>query len=129
MAIANIGSLAAQIQAQIDGIPTSISGAQLITIVDNSRIRVENFTGRNVGSPTIDERYQPAILDLSKAELLSQINTFGGDFGEMRIGDMMIRKGVDSNMTVAMNYFTQSADKKLKELGRRQSFSRILGAR
>ena len=129
MAIANLGSLAAQIQGQIDGIPTSISGAQLIQIVDNARIRIENYTGRAVGSVAIEERYQPAMLALAKAELLYEMNTFGGDFSEMRIGDMVLKKGEGGNMHIAARSFEANGETKLKELGRSIKGSRILGAR
>jgi len=68
MSLETIGSIATHI-AESFVLPVGISG-NLVETVDANRILVENFTGDNIGSNSISEKYQHAILNYSKADVI-----------------------------------------------------------
>jgi len=78
MATWSLGSAANAIQNMVPNIPVSISGGQLMDIVDRSRLRIEDYTGQSVGSTAIAEKYQPCLINFSIAELLPLIHLQGG---------------------------------------------------
>jgi hypothetical protein len=119
--------LAAQLTTSIDNM-TFLSGTPIITILDNQRIYIEQYTGQSVGSPVIAEKYQPAMLDLARAEIMQLLDLQGGDFSDVRIGDFSIKKGSNSNTSDASAYFKQMGEQKLKNLGRKINFARVIGA-
>lgn len=126
MAIQTEDQLAGQIILTVDNV-TFLSGAPLVQIVDNARIRVENYTGISIGSTAIAEKYQPAILDFSRAEAMRYISIQGGDFGTITLGPFSMRKGQPSNITDAAIKFDEMGMQKLKELGRQMNFVRVTG--
>jgi hypothetical protein len=126
MVTANLGSIADRIQNRIDDIPVGISGAVLIGIIDDQRIFMEEWTGQSIGSTAIAEKYQPAMTDLATAQLLQMMETFGGDASSMKLGDLSVTKGGDSNLASSRNMFQAQGMKKLKALGKRVYFRQVL---
>ena len=70
--LSTIGSIATFIYNSFTNIPTSISGT-IVQIVDVARQHVANYTGDSIGSNSIADQYQPAIIDFSKADILNLI--------------------------------------------------------
>ena len=127
MAIANLGSIATKIQSRVDGIPSAISGAQLIDIVDQQRIYMESYTGLSIGSVAIAEKFQPAMTDLAIADLLENMQTYGADANSVTLGDFSITKNGESNIGAAAGTFREMGMRKLKNIGRKLNFSRVIG--
>jgi hypothetical protein len=127
MVVASLGSIATRIQNRVDDIPTSISGAELIQIVDEQRLFMEEYGGFTIGSVAIAEKYQPALVDLSTAELLANMQLQGGDYNSASLGPLSIKKGEGSNVLTASQSFHKSGMLKLKRLGSVIRFKRVLG--
>ena len=127
MSIASIGSLADRIQGRIDDIPTSISGAVLIEMVDERRIFVEQYTGDSIGSTAIAEKYQPAIISFTITDLLQNMMLVGGDFSSATLGDFSINKGQGGNLSDAAGMWERKGIKQLKVLGKKSPFRQVLG--
>ena len=117
MANWNLGSAATQLHSLVESIPTAISGAILLDIVDRNRIFIEQYTGQTVGSVGIDIKWQGALIDLSASELLSLMNTIGADTNSISLGDFSESKGGESNLMVASKNFEERGMKKLATIG------------
>ena len=122
----NLGSVAEQIYNRTDNIPTTISGAGLLNIIDNQRLFMEEYTGDSIGSTSIAERFQPALIDLSMGDMFASMDTFGVDAAGYKIGDFSKNKGNDSSSVVAANKFSILGKRKLEELGHKTRFGQAL---
>lgn len=120
MALDTIGSIATNI-AENFNLSTGISG-NLVELVDMSRVYVQNFTGQTIGSNSIDEKYQHAILWLSQADVIDLTNSeTGGD--SVKLGEL----SVDSNSEqMSADQFRNLANKSLGILGRKVGFRQAI---
>jgi hypothetical protein len=121
MAVWNLGSAAAQINGLVENIPTSISGAVLLQLIDMQRVYIEQYTGLTVGSTAIEERFQLPLVNLSIAELLHAMQTQGVDGNSISLGDFSQSKGQGGNLSDASNTFRERGIEQLKNLGFRFS--------
>lgn len=128
MVVVNLGSIASDIQARVDNIPTSISGTQLLKIVDEERLYAERFTGDTIGSVDIAEKYQPALIRLATAGLLEYMELVGADVSEIKLGDFTTKKGSGSNISSAAQKLREDGENKLRKLGRQVLFRRVIGS-
>ena len=97
MSIWSLGSVATQVHAMIDNIPTAISGTQLLNLIDKQRIRVENEASVSIGSTAIADKYQMAIVYYSCAIVQNIIQAQGADVQNIRLGEFSISKGTTKN--------------------------------
>ena len=120
MADFNLGSIADQLHDIVPNIPTAISGATLMDMVDRRRLFIEDYTGLTVGSTGISTTYQPVLFNLTVADLLRALHLRGGDMsmGDMRVG----RSALDS-----AERFETMGMKELQILGKRMRFYKALG--
>lgn len=126
MVTASLGSLADRIQQRVDDLPTTLSGTHLNAIIDEERLFMEEFTGLSIGSVSIAEKFQPALVDLSTAHVLELMQLQGGDFNSATLGPLSISKGTSGNLTTASSAFRASGMMKLKQLGSTIGFKRTL---
>ena len=102
-------------------IPTGISG-NLVIIVDNARQYIANYTGTTIGSNSIGDRYQGAIVDFAMADtvdlLLAQA---GGE--QISLAELSIN---DSGEVMSSQQYRLMGEMKLKALGKRTQFVRSL---
>lgn len=148
MALDTIGSIATHI-AESFVLPAGISG-NLVETVDMARVDVENFTGNNIGSNAILEKYQSAITNLSKANTLDQafmwastvassgtatsIDTSNGvdiSLGELSVKDSSSTESqaisaLSSMSRQAPQQFRDMAMQSMKIIGRNVRFDRSL---
>ena len=122
MALANLGSIATTVQAIVENIPTAISGAQLIGMVDRERLFAESFTGDSIGSVNIAAKYQGALVDLTASQVLYYMQLIGADVSSVRLGDLSISKGAGGNLQIASTALKEEGLRKLKELGASMPF-------
>lgn len=125
MALANLGSIAARVYGRFDNIPVPVSG-ELMEMADEERLYMESYTGDNIGSVGIAEKYQPALINLTTAAALGAMKMFGGDFKEAKIGDFTIKKGKDGNIDNAMAYYKERGERKLRIIGKQMRYRRVL---
>lgn len=127
MATWSVGSIADAVQNRYnEDIPTSISGAVLINIADMQRIFAQEYTGETIGSTTIAEKYQPALIDLTAANLLGIVETQGSNANSFTLGDLSVNKGGGSSSVVVADMLRESGMLKLRTIGRDIKFERVL---
>lgn len=116
-----IGLIATHIVENIGGIPTGVSG-NMVEIVDLARAHVANFTGQDIGSNSIDQKFQPAITDYSKADAVDLSNAgAGGD--QLKLSDLSIGQGEEA---MTGDQYRLMGDMKLKAIGRGVQFARSI---
>jgi len=73
----SIGSIATHLIEVFPGLPAGVSG-NLVIISDLARQKVANYTGTNIGSNSIADQFQPAILNFAKADVIDLFNAQAG---------------------------------------------------
>ena len=113
----SIGSIATHI---VESIPISegISG-NMIEIVDQVRQHVANYTGETIGSNAIAAKFQPAILNFSKSDVVNLVNAEPG--GKIRLAELSIDDGGD---ILSAKQYTLLGDSNLKALGKKIQFAK-----
>lgn len=117
----SIGSIAEHLNTIISPMPVGISG-QMVVIADLARQHVENYVGKDIGSNSIADRYQPAILDFAKADVVDLVNAQGG-------GEDIKLEGLSINETgevMSAEQYRMLGEMKLKALGRGVGFAKSL---
>jgi len=112
MALNTIGSISIHIVESLS-VPTGISG-NMVEIVDMARQHVSNYTGQDIGSNSIDAKYQPAIVNLAKADTIDFISA-NEDAGNVRLDELTVG---DSDTKVVSQAYRDMAENYLKSLGR-----------
>ena len=82
-----IGSIATFIVQNLTGLPAGVSGGMVQT-VDLARQHVANFTNNSIGSNSISDKFQPAIVDWAKADAVELANAGAGD--KIQLADLTI---------------------------------------
>ena len=117
--LSTIGSIATHLAEVFSGeISPGISG-NLVIISDAARQHVANFTGNSIGSNSIGDTFQPAILDFAKADTVDLINT--SQTRKVKLGDLSSEKGILSS-----DQYRMMGEMKLKALGRDYKFGQSL---
>lgn len=104
------------VQTRIENVPSAISGARY-EFSDVARIDVSNWVGTDIGSPVFDEKYLPAMIDMTMSEMANAMRTIGTDAQNVKIGEFTIASGKDSNIDIAAGFYERSALAKLKRVG------------
>ena len=118
-----IGSV---VLGMIEDVPSTISGATLWNMVDNERLFTEKYTGDSIGT-SIGDTYQPAIISLTAASVLRMMEMVGADVSNIRLGDMTVGKGGQSNTNVASEKMKEDGMMKLEIIGQQSHFFKSLG--
>lgn len=120
--LSTIGSIANHLYTLFPNIPTGFSGLVLLEIADMARQHVANYTGQNIGSNSINDTYQSAILDYAKADLIDLINAQAG--GEsIRLGELSLTETGDE---VSSQQYRMLGDMKLRAIGKNYQFVQSL---
>src|SRR3990167_8740505 len=107
----NTGSIALNVFNSISPMPTGISGL-LVTIVDQQRFFVEQYTGDSIGS-VIAEKYQPAITDLTTSNVIKLMAVQDNGVQSVSVGDLTTN---NSNLRDMAKEFEERAMLQLKSL-------------
>ena len=120
MELTSIGSIAEFITESIQ-VPTGVSG-NMIEIVDMARQHVANYTGETIGSQSIAAKFQPAIVDFSKADTIDLIQAQSG--GEkIKLAELSIQ---ETGEEMSAEAYRLMGELKLKSLGRKVYIKRSL---
>jgi hypothetical protein len=149
MSLSTIGSIATHLSENYPNISAGISG-NLVEIVDMARIEVQNFTGQSIGSNSIGEQFQSAILNYSKADLIDQVYAQATSFttsgamvsvlagGEKHVALEGLSIGQGTDVTVSAlsalggltrdsaKQFRAMAEQSMKYIGRKVRFGKTL---
>jgi len=120
MALDTLGSIAIHITESLE-VPTGISG-NMVEIVDMARQHVANYTGETIGSNSINTKFQPAIVNIAKADTIDFINA-QEESGNLKIDDLSVGGGMSKDSAQA---YRQMADNYLKSLGRTFNYKKTL---
>ena len=126
MVLFNLGSVADRVLSRFDTLSASTSGS-LVSLADEERLFMEQFTGFVIGSVSIEEKYQPALIDLVSARALELTDSSGGDYSTLNLGEFKVEKGSNSNFQSLSKQLRSNAMQKMKVLGRKIKFVRSLG--
>jgi hypothetical protein len=122
----NLGSVGAEVLLLVENVPDNISGA-LPRIADRQRNKVEEYTGVTIGSNAIGIKYQEAILQLTIAKTASDMQSYGTDASEVKLGDFTVKKGSDSNLQVIAQNAKNAAESELNCLGKNIKYYKANG--
>ena len=118
----SIGSISQFLFDSFPGLPSVTSGLILLQIADMARQHVENYTGVTIGSNSIEDRFQPVILDFAKSDVILFINAQpGGE--EIKLADLSIS---ETGEALSAEQYRMLAESKLKLLGRNIQFRQSL---
>lgn len=121
MSFSTVGSIANFLQESVS-IPTGLSGANLVALVDSQRQNVANFVGQTIGSNSIQTEFQPPIVSLSTADAIDFINAQAGG-GKDVLGELTIDNSTD---TMSADAWRKLGESQLENIGRKARFARSL---
>jgi len=122
MSLDTIGSIANFIQTSFNNVPTGLSGANLVAVVDMNRQHVANYTGEAIGSNSISIEFQPPIVNLSKADTIDFVQAQAG--GEkLSLGELTVEETGEGQSS---DFWRKLADSQLNEIGHKTQFTRVL---
>lgn len=124
MGLWSLGSVTDELHNIVENIPVAISGATLVAMADRERFFMEQFTGQTIGSVSIAEKYQPALLDLTAGALLTYMQTIGADVSSISLGDFSESKGAGGNLQTSGQAARDRGMMALRELGRDVKYAR-----
>jgi len=128
MAIWSTGSISDHITNLVGtaNVPSSISGTTMLDMIEQQINFANTFIGVTIGTTAIDEKYQPAIIDLSLSKLIYMTDAQEGGVDEVQLGELTISQGrKDGNIKTA-DRLKMSAEMALKHLGRDIRFKRVI---
>jgi len=120
MALSTIGSIATFIVENLT-VLAGVSG-NMVEIVDMSRQHVANFVGEDIGSNSIDSKFQPAIVDFANAQTLDMVNAEAGG-ADLKLAELSINQ---TGQDLSSKQLRMMGEMKLNAIGRKARFSRSL---
>ena len=117
----SLGSIATFIVGNLNYVPAGVSG-NLVIITDNARQYVANYAGVNIGSNSISDKYQGAIVDFAMADTIDLINAQAGG-EDISLGELSIK---ETGEQLSAQQYRLLGEMKLKSIGRKVSFARSL---
>ena len=122
MTFNTIGSIANFIQVSFNNVPDGLSGANLVALVDVARQNVANYVGQTIGSNSIQEEFEPPIVNFAKADAIDFVQAQAG--GEKAsLAELSFE---DSGEGMSSASWRELANGQLKNIGRKASFARSL---
>jgi len=112
LTVTEIGSI---VLNMIENVPDAVSGT-MATLVSQEIYNAENFTGVSIGTTVADE-YQPAIFSLVSASVLNMMSLTGADVSSIKLGDLSVSKGSNSNTADTSAKLRADGMDKLMNLG------------
>jgi len=78
----------------------------------------EEYTGQTIGSVNIALQFQPALVNLTIANLLPMMNLTGTDGTSFTLGDLSQGGGGRSNLIESSEFFKEQGMKELNAIGK-----------
>ena len=116
--LSTIGSIAYFVTSSFTNIPAGVSG-NMLQFVDLARQYVSQFCGVSIGSNSIPENYQSAIVNLSMSSAINSIVSQG----YATLSELTINGG---QVPMSASGYKEMADMQLKVLGRHINVVRSL---
>lgn len=118
--LSTIGSIAIHIDQTLN-ITSAVSG-NMVVIADMARQHVANFTGATIGSNSIDEKFQPPIVNFAMADAIDMVSSqVGGE--KISLAELSID---DSNDILSAKGYRMLGESALTSLGRTYTVNRSI---
>ena len=115
-----VGSI---VSGMIANIPVGISGI-LTNIVDNQIFFAEQITGNSITTTAIEDAYQPGIINLAAADVLSLMESQGIGTKSVKIGELSITKGMVDGTSITLRI---DGLNKIKAIGEKINYFQAWG--
>ena len=122
LTVTEIGSV---VLNMIEGVSATISGT-LPMIIGTEIYNVENLTGDTIGT-TVGEKYQPAVINFSAANVSNLMNLEGADVNNIKLGDFTVNKGGQTNTLVTSQELRKIGNEQIQNLGYSFEYYKALG--
>jgi len=122
----NLGSVGSVVLILVPETPTAISGTPLLGIADRERLFMEDYTGQSIGSTGIAEKFQPALIDLTQAEVYGILEAESAADDTLRLADFSVKSARSSKNSQSTIYHEMGIQK-LNNLGRKVRFFKANG--
>ncbi len=123
MATLTNAELGSVIYNLISNISTGVSGT-LPFLVNQAVYTAENYTGNDIPVTAIPETYQPAIISLTIANVLSLMESQGIGTKSVQIGELSISKGMVDGTSES---YKKLGFSQLNDLGMHMSYYQCWG--
>ncbi len=120
----NLGSVYVELDKLVPDIPVRLSGTASYHTIMSSINNISAYTGQDIGSTSINAKFQDAIIYKSCISILNSKNLEGSDVSDVKLGDFTVKKGSDSNSTEAIKTFNVLLKSELRVLGRKLNYYR-----
>ena len=121
----NLGSVYDEINTLIPDIPIRLSGTNSYHTIMSSINSISAYTGENIGSTSINAKFQDAIIYKSCIAISMSKALEGADVEDIKLGEFSIKKGgKSSNIGGATETFTKLYKSELQILGKKVSYYR-----
>ncbi len=121
--LSTIGSIAIFVVDSFNNLSAAVSG-NMVQTVDLNRQKVASFTGQTIGSNSIADQFQPAIVNFSFGMAVRQVQGQAGKGqGTIRLAELSISEGGEV-MTAAE--YDKMGQMCLEAIGRKSRFARSL---
>jgi hypothetical protein len=117
--LSTIGSIATHLADVFSEELTAGISGNLVIISDLARQHVSNFTGNPIGSNSINDKFQPPILDFAKADTVDLINA--SEDTKLKLAELTVEKGILSS-----EQYRLMGQMKLNAIGRDYKFGQSL---
>ena len=126
MVIWNVGSVSTHVGNFVgfDNI-TNISGTTLNNMVIQEINFANDYTTENITTDSIEEKFQPTIIDLTISKVLVSTEAIEGGVDKVELGPLTVSSQEGGNAELAKQMRTDAIIR-LKELGRKVRFKRVL---
>ena len=114
MNLNSVSRIAEHILNIYDDVPQAIVD-EAIDIVESNKVSIENYTMDSIDSYNIPDKYVPAILAFSKADILGLINAQSSSGVKLRLADLSVD---ETGKDMSPEFWTKLGEIKLKSLGR-----------
>lgn len=110
---------------QVSDIPSTLSGAPLWNIIDNEIYFAEQYTNTTIGTTSIAEKYQPAIISLALSSVLRSMELAGIKASSITLDSISISKSQGASST--SQSLRDEGMEKLSILGQDFAYYKALG--
>lgn len=124
--MSTIGSIADEVFNFVEKVPAGISGTML-NIVYRATLSVGDYVGKDIGSPSFENKYDEAVLQKSIAQTANGMLSQGSDSTKVKLGDFEVQKGQGSNISEIYKNARQNYQDELKSLGRKSPYYKANG--
>lgn len=121
----SLGSVVDRATNQLGPLPTGISGAEALSIANDTMLYMQEFTGLTIGSVNIDDRYSRAMVNLTIAAISKAIDGQGGNATSYQLDAFTISKSFGE--ASLSNSYQELGMEALKRLGRTTKYYQAYG--